>query len=239
MVIDILTRRRVLKMGAGLAVGGIAVAKLPSWVVGYVMSPGVARTLATEPPRYSPRNSDVVTLERAADPPEDGTGRDHAVHVTSAETTTHYAFSLVRMGQQGLRVRDIEELRYDFYVPDGTENTVGERESIAPDEVWLILQTRGGGREQVFRTWHDQQTEAECITRNIREEFSGLERSPWKRLDEDDRDFAVVDDLVDAYGDARVVGAGFGRGDPIMGPSDLNIFYDNLVVNGESFTFPV
>lgn len=238
----ILTRRRLLKGGATLAVGGFAFTQLPSLVVKAMFAPGVSRTLAVEPPTYNPSTSHVVDLDAVEDPT--GDGRDQVIHVTSGGTeTTHYAFSIASVRRQQLRVRDIDSLRYDYYVPSGETNTVGTDPAISPDEVWLIVRIPGHGREELFRTWPIQsrhQFEAgRWHTRTVEAEFTDLSISPWKRLDEDAAKFEVVGpDLLEDYGDARLVGVGVGRGDPKMGPSKLDVYYDELELNGRRYAFP-
>ena len=269
-MVDI-TRRGLVKGGIALAAGGLALPQFSTSVVNATMAPGVARTLGVEPPAFNPLPSSEVRLERADDP-ADG-DREDVVHVTSSgKETTHYAFSLVNVAKRNLTVDEISELKYDYFVPDPEANTVGNqksrvegRASLAPDEIWFVLQVRGKGREHVFRTWPIQekfQREAdEWLTRDVygedesillqnneqtngdgdeTGELTNLDRSPWKRLDKKDRTFEVIGpDLLEAYGDARILGVGFGRGDPFMGPSKLNIFYDKFVLNGTSYNFPV
>ena len=269
-----ISRRSLLKIGTGVAAGGIGLTWLPSALAKAVFTPGVARTVGVEPPTYIPRPSDEVEIERVGEdgergrpnnpgngrgrssggrgsasgngPPANrsGSGRETAIRITSNSATTHYAFSLVQIGREQLKVRDIESLSYEYYVPEDGSNTVGEDTSVAPDEVWLILQKSGGGVKQVFRTWpvQEQTTANTWVTRDVYEELRKPEDSPspWKRLDESAATFQVVgSDLVDAYGEARVIGAGVGRGDPVMGPSQLEIQYDNLKINERSYAFPV
>lgn len=238
-------RRVVLAGLGGIATSAAAVPMLRSraadavraGAVSAYMAPGVARTVAVSESREITGRSEAISIEETADPPGGG-GR--AIHVVSTGgPTLDYGFSLVAVRRQGLTVADIESFTYEWLVT--ADNTIGpDRAGEGPDEVWLIL---GGsavrGRREVFRTLNTPEGTETWHTRAVHDELSGLERSPWKELSEEERDFVEVGpDLVDAYGDADVLGVGIGRGDPVMGPSTLDAYYRDLELNGEAYALP-
>lgn len=132
----------------------------------------------------------------------------------------------------------------------------------SPDDVWFFLddssETDGDAVDDrsgpfftnakpVFRTSYADRDEAasqdtrdwayeEWNTRTVTDEF---EAHGWKELSTAARNFVHLEDnIVESYGDTRVVGVGISRGDPYWGPSTLDTYYRNLYVNGERYRLP-
>lgn len=61
----------------------------------------------------------------------------------------------------------------------------------------------------------------------------------WKELSTAARNFVHLEDnILETYGDTRVVGVGISRGDPYWRPSTLDTYYRNLYANGERYRPP-
>lgn len=177
----------------------------------------------------------------------DTDGREDVLQITSNGTTTvDYGFSVANVQRRKLTLGDL--------TGDGTttyEYMAGEDDTAAvPDEVWLVLKSRETetkGRQYVCRTetggtgdpWGTRQ-----VDREITGDFGGAPNpgsgQEWKEFHRSDRELTRVgEDLTEVYGEeATVQGIGVGHGTPTTSATKLNVYYDNLVVAGESTELP-
>jgi hypothetical protein len=152
---------------------------------------------------------------------------------------------------------------YDWSATEADVVGVGtDHEGVgSPDDVWFFLDSNPGSVDAstgepwaqfadataVFRTMYADRNEDpggfaegwEYEAWNTRDVTAEFDASGWKALDLDGRRFVRLEEgLVDAYGDASVIGVGISRGDPYYGPSVLDSYYRDLSLAGEDYELP-
>lgn len=223
---------------------------------GYELAAGLGLPMVTTPERVTPMagtgvldgNDDCrrqTHLHDDGDPGADG--REAVVHLTSHDrSTADYALAVVDIGDVDLT--DVAQLEFDYY--EGPNNS-----DAAPDEVWLVIENESG-RHIVYRTFNDgSMTQAEeWRTQDVTPALTDSDR-PWVAVEisepvTDPRralDQLTADDLAEVgtnltatYGaNATVLAVGVGHGAPLAGPTVVDLYVDELIVNGQSFEFPL
>lgn len=203
---------------------------------------GVARSLDTN----KDGNKDVeVTRTDAKD-------RDDVIQITSNETKTgDYAFSVANVQSRGLTLGDLTDEDTTYEYAEGENNT-----STVPDEVWLVIKPdssgkgkkgKSNGRQYICRT-ESAASADDWPTRDVGSEiegdFSG-EPNPgsgqeWKKFIQGKNELKRLgDNLIEEFSeDATVQGVGVGRGTTTTSDSEINTYFDNLVVAGEDTELP-
>jgi hypothetical protein len=205
--------------------------------------------------------SNTVTLETVEDPFADQNGNnehDDVLHITSGDEdpTKDIAMSLLDVRDRDLTVADIDDFTYEWAATERDVVGVGtDHEKVgSPDDVWFFLNagagTQGNSRSffrnatPVFRTLYGNEDDkpgefmeySQWNTRDITEEFDA---HGWKEFSAEQREFTRLDEnILETYGETRVLGVGISRGDPFYGPSVLDSYYRNLSLAGEEYTFP-
>lgn len=181
--------------------------------------------------------------------------RQGVVHVTSnGEETTDYAHGMVNVVERVGRLALTELSGLTFGYVEG-----GDIEQPLPDEVFVAFMTADGDETLHLAFVHLDDGKAadhEKVWREL-DVHAALQEEMWTVMELGIEDFASSnaaeqaagqlkeaekhDDLMSAFGDATLVGVGFGAGNTET-PTTLHRFYDDLVVEwdggSESFDFP-
>lgn len=178
----------------------------------------------------------TATVEAA---PEEIQDDEHPepIHITSnGNSTVDYAASIAAPETE-TTLGGLNELTYEYY--EGPDN-LGQSEG-APDETFLVVEN-DDGRHGMYLTYDADADAEQWATFDVLARMQGdtAETSGWFEYTdiEDDYSGQNFDDVFGRFGaDARLVRVGVGRGDAVS-PATLDVFYDNLVVNGTANRFP-
>lgn len=234
-------RRAVLNGVAALTVGGVAAT---SRAVG---TDGTTQTLNTAlPPGVTlfDLNGDgeyAATVAEAAEGPRDD-AHPRPIHVTSnGRSTVDFAASIVAPSA-GTTLGGLGELTYDYYEGPNNVNPDGEG-GLAPDQTFLVVEN-ADGRHGVYLTYDAGGDPAETWTTfDVLARMAGdtAGTSGWFEYTaiEEGYDGRSFGDVIERFGeDARLLRVGVGHGDAVN-PATLDLYYDNLVVDGTRYQFPV
>jgi hypothetical protein len=181
----------------------------------------------------------TATVESASEEVQDG-NHPEPIHITSSgNSTVDYAASVAAPGTE-TTVGGLDELTYDYY--EGPENANADGSSgVAPDQTFLVVEN-GDARHGMYLSYDaggDRgQWETFDVLARIRGDTAGTSR--WFEYTdiEEGYDGETFDSVVERFGEqATVVRVGVGHGNAVN-PATLDVFYDNLVVNGTTSRFP-
>ncbi|UPV75051.1 hypothetical protein M0R89_03040 [Halorussus limi] len=160
------------------------------------------------------------------------------IHVTSSgNSTVDYAASIVAPSAEPT-LGSLSGLRYDYYEGPNNVNPDESSGGLAPDETFLVVEN-ADGRHGMYLTSDDgsDPPSESWRTFDVAARLAGGNWFEYTDLESgyDGRNFG---DVVARFGaDARLVRVGVGHGDAVN-PATLDVYYDNLVVNGETLRLP-
>lgn len=197
------------------------------------LSPGVTLFDLNGDGEYTAR------VEQASGAPLDD-AHPQPIRVTSnGHSTVDFATSIVAPSAE-TTLGGLDELAYDYY--EGPNNANPDRGgAAAPDETFLVVEN-ADGRHGMYLTYDGGPTEEWAtfdVLARIRGDTAGT--SGWFEYTavEGGYDGRNFDNVVRRFGeDARLVRVGVGHGDAVN-PATLDVYFDNLVVNGTASRFPV
>ena len=161
-------------------------------------------------------------------------GHPRPIHVTSnGNSTVDYA-AAIAAPETETTLGGLTELTYDYYAgPDDT--------AIAPDQTFVVVEN-DDGRHGMYLTYDAGGPSGQWATFDVLARMRGDTEgtSGWFEYTavEAGYDGQTFDNVVERFGgEARLVRVGVGHGDAVN-PAVLDVFYDNLVVNGSTSRFP-
>ncbi|WP_276298862.1 hypothetical protein [Halorussus lipolyticus] len=189
------------------------------------LSPGVTLFDLNDDGEYAAR------VESAPDEVRDDAHPD-PIHVTSdGNSTVDYAASIAAPDAE-TTLGGLTDLTYDYYAgPDDT--------GIAPDQTFVVVEN-DDGRHGMYLTVGAGGSAERWTTFDVLSRMTGSGSGQWFEYTaiEEDYDGETFGNVVERFGDdALLVRVGVGHGDAVN-PVVLDLFYDNLVVNGSANRFP-
>jgi hypothetical protein len=188
----------------------------------------------------------TATVEQAA--PESDGGRSGAIHVTSGgSSTVDYATSVAEP-PEGTTLGDLGELRYDYYEGADNVNPDADGGGFAPDETFLVVEN-DDGRHGTYLTYNDAgdgggdgEPGEEWLTFDVLARMQGDTggTTGWFEYTEVEEGYSgrSFENVVERFGeDAELIRVGVGHGNAVN-PATLDLYYDELVVGGDSLGFP-
>ncbi|UPW01126.1 hypothetical protein M0R88_03250 [Halorussus gelatinilyticus] len=178
----------------------------------------------------------TATVESGTDV-QDGS-HPNPIHVTSSgNSTVDYAASIVAPSGEPT-LGSLGELRYDYYEGPNNVNSDDPSGGLAPDETFLVVEN-DDGRHGMYLTSDDgsDPPSESWRTFDVAARLAGGNWFEYTDLESgyDGRNFS---DAVARFGaEARLVRVGVGHGDAVN-PATLDVYYDNLVVDGETLRLP-
>src|SRR6056297_2540403 len=177
----------------------------------------------------------TATVESGSDVRDDS--HQNPIHVTSnGNSTVDYAASIAAPSGAPT-LGSLGDLRYDYY--EGADNVnPDDGGGLAPDETFLVVEN-DDGRHGMYLTADDGSDPPgeEWRTFDVGARLTGGDWLEYTDLESgyDGRRFG---DVVGRFGeDALLVRVGVGHGDAVN-PATLDLYYDNLVVDGQSLRLP-
>ncbi|WP_135853895.1 hypothetical protein [Halorussus salinus] len=159
------------------------------------------------------------------------------IHVTSnGNSTVDYAASIAAPSGEPT-LGSVGDLRYDYY--EGANNVnPDDGGGLAPDETFLVVEN-DDGRHGMYLTSDDgsDPPSESWRTFDVGARLTGGDWFEYTDLESgyDGRSFR---DVVGRFGEgALLVLVGVGHGDAVN-PATLDLYYDNLVVDGQSLRLP-
>ena len=181
----------------------------------------------------------AATVESASEEVQDG-NRPEPIHITSSgNSTVDYAASVAAPGTE-TTVGGLDELTYDYYEGSEDANPDGSG-GVAPDQTFLVVEN-SDGRHGMYLSYDADGDGGQWETFDVLARIRGdaAETSRWFEYTdiEEGYDGQTFDSVVERFGEqATVVRVGVGHGNAVN-PATLDVFYDNLVVNGTTSRFP-
>ncbi|MFC4447669.1 hypothetical protein [Halorussus aquaticus] len=183
----------------------------------------------------------TATVEAAAESMRDD-AHPRPIHVTSdGNSTVDYAASIAAPSAE-TTLGGLGSLSYDYYEGPNNVNP-DDSGGLAPDETFLVVEN-GDGRHGMYLTYDAGGDPAEewatfDVLARMRGDTGGTSRWFEYTAVESGYDGRTFDDVVARFGeDARLVRVGVGHGNAVN-PATLDLYYDNLVVDGTTKRFPV
>jgi hypothetical protein len=180
----------------------------------------------------------VATVERASISIRDD-AHPRPIHVTSnGQETVDYAASIVEP-ESRVRLGDLDRLTYDYY--EGTADGGSDAAGSAPGETFLGVEN-DDARHGMYLTY-DAGTDAEQwqthdVLARMNGDTEGTSRWFEYTSREEGYECQTFDDVIERFGpEARLVRVGVGHGNAVA-PTSLDVFYDSLVVNDGTRSFP-
>ncbi|MFC7082476.1 hypothetical protein [Halorussus caseinilyticus] len=162
------------------------------------------------------------------------------IHVTSGgNSTVDYAASIAAPSSE-TTLGGLGELAYDYYEGPNNVNP-DDSGALAPDETFLVVEN-ADGRHGMYLTADagggDERWTTFDVLARMRGDTAGTSR--WFEYTETEGgESATFDDVIARFGDdARLVRVGVGHGNAVN-PATLDLYYDNLVIDGRTSRFPV
>ncbi|WP_137284824.1 hypothetical protein [Halorussus salinisoli] len=164
------------------------------------------------------------------------------IHVTSGgNSTVDYAVSIAAPSTE-TTVGGLDNLTYDYY--EGPNNVSSDgSDASAPDATFLVVEN-ADGRHGMYLTYDaGEDDDEQWATFDVLDRMQGdtAGTSGWFEYTEIESgyDGENFDDVVGRFGDdARLVRVGIGHGNAVD-PATLDVFYDNLSIDGRTNRFPV
>ena len=187
-------------------------------------------------------NDDGAYTARVEEAPAEMRDDDHPgpIHVTSGgNSTVDYAASIAAPETEPT-LGGLTELTYDYY--EGPDNSNPDSSGgIAPDQTFVVVEN-DDGRHGAYLTYDaggdGGQWDTFDVLARMRGDTAGSSRWFEYTAIEEGYDGQTFDNVVERFGDeALVVRVGVGHGNAVN-PATLDVFYDNLVVNGTTTRFP-
>lgn len=183
----------------------------------------------------SEKGTSDIELARVDDPASGR--RTDVVQASSGGTATNdYAISMRNIPDINLSDIGSGDITFDYY--GGAYNTES-----APDEVWVVVDDPNGDKRLFYHAGNDGAPDAQTWkTRDVGAEISGDGSAlnagfNWFEAAPGDMTASAPDNgglAKDVSG--KVEAVGFGRG-TTSGGDTIEVYYDNLVVNGQSYKF--
>jgi hypothetical protein len=178
----------------------------------------------------------TATVESGSDVADDAHSRP--IHITSdGNSTVDYAASITEPSAE-TTLGSLGELTYDYYEGPNNANADEPDGGRAPDETFLVVEN-DDGRHGMYLTDDDGSDPPgeQWTTFDVSARLQGGEWYEYTEV-ESGYDGQRFDDAVERFGaEARLVRVGVGHGDAVN-PATLDVYYDNLVVDGRTSGFP-
>jgi hypothetical protein len=221
--------------GSGVPVGGRRSSEggPPNQQVSTSLPPGVTLFDLNHNGEYT------ATVESASEEIRDG-NHPGPIHITSnGNSTVDYAASVAAPGGE-TTLGGLDELTYDYY--EGPDNTNPDGSGgVAPDQTFLVVEN-DDGRHGMYLNYdsggNPEQWATFDVLARIRSDTAGTSRWFEYTEIEEGYDGETFDNVLERFGEqATLVRVGVGHGNAVS-PATLDVFYDNLVVNGTASRFP-
>jgi hypothetical protein len=181
----------------------------------------------------------TATVEATSEEMQDES-HPRPIHITSnGNSTVDYAVSVAAPDAE-TTVGGLDELAYDYYA--GPENTnPDDSGGVAPDQTFIVVENEDG-RHGMYLSYDGggdgEQWDTFDVLARMQGDTAGTSR--WFEYTDIEEGYGgeTFDNVVERFGEqATLVRVGVGHGNAVN-PATLDVFYDNLVVNGATGRFP-